>query len=171
MAQIFPYTLIANPAATFTRPADITAYTAGDLVANSTSAGSVVPLSWTVFPSRDGGGWVKAVRLRIDKSDVANAQFRVHLYSAIPTFTSAGDNSAFSTVVATGYTAWLASFDVTMVMKDAAGAAGNALPGSGMAFPLALTRGTTVYGLIEALAGYTPKSASVFTAELLVEGN
>src|SRR5688572_29350805 len=34
--------------ATFNRPADTTAYSIGDLVANNTAAGSVTPLSFTV---------------------------------------------------------------------------------------------------------------------------
>jgi len=158
----------ASPSASFTRPADTTAYSVGDLVANSTTAGSVVPLSWQ--PNLQRAGFrVKGVRLRFDKSDVANAQFRVHLYSALPTFVTAGDNSAFATVVATGYASWLCSLDATLVFKDAAGAAGVALPGSAVILPQALDAGATVYGLIEALAAYTPKSASVITAALLTE--
>ncbi len=155
-------------AASFIRPSDTTAYAAGDLVANSTTAASVVPLSWTPNKQR-AGFWLKGVRLRIDKSDITNAQFRVHLYSAIPTFVTAGDNSAFSTVVATGYASWLCSLDATFAMRDAAGAAGMALPGSAVILPQPFDADATIYGLVEALAAYTPKSASVITAELLAE--
>lgn len=162
--------LLVAPSYNFTRPADTTVYAAGDLVANSTANASVVPLSWTPNPQR-AGFWVTGVLLRFDKSDVANASFRVHLYSATPTFVTAGDNSAFSTVVATGYASWIASFDATLVMKDAAGAAGIAVPTEGLIRPQMLAEGATVYGLVEALAAYTPKSAGVITAQLLVEGN
>ena len=163
-------TLISAPSANFTRPADTTQYASGDLVANSTTAGSVVPMSWTPFPIR-AGGWITGARLRIDKSDIANASFRLHLYSATPTFVTAGDNSAFSTVVATGYASWLASFDATLAAIDAAGVAGIMVPTEGLVAPLALTQNATIYGLLEARGAYTPKSASILTVELLVEGN
>ncbi len=159
---------IQTVAASFTRPADTTAYAAGDLVANSTAAASVVPLSWVPNKQRSGF-WLKGVRLRLDKSDITNAQFRVHLYSASPTFVTAGDNSAFATVVATGYASWLCSLDTTFVMRDVAGAAGVALPGSAVILPMPFDANATIYGLIEALAAYTPKSAGVITGELLLE--
>lgn len=38
--------MIFTPFYTFTRPADTTQYAAGDLIANSATAASVVPLSW-----------------------------------------------------------------------------------------------------------------------------
>jgi hypothetical protein len=163
-------TLISAPSANFTRPADTTQYAVGDLIANSTTAGSVVPLSWIPFPVR-AGGWITGARLRIDKSDVTSAQFRLHIYSATPTFVTAGDNSAFSTVVATGYAAWLASYDATLVAIDVAGVSGIMVPTEGLVPPLSIIQGATIYGLLEARATYTPKSTSVLTVELLVEGN
>ena len=41
--------LIMSPGASFTRPNNGTAYTSGQLVANSTTAGSIIPLSFKVF--------------------------------------------------------------------------------------------------------------------------
>lgn len=43
------------PIVSFTRPADTTAYASGDLVANSTTAGSVV--APVVRPVHSAGGW------------------------------------------------------------------------------------------------------------------
>lgn len=159
--------------ASFTRPADTTQYAIGDLVANSTSAGSVSAMSWIVSPpyTRQSGYspvYVSGVRLHASKASVTSAAFRVHLYSATPTFTSAGDNSAFGTVVATGNANWLASFDVTMVALHADGASGIAVPTEGFVVPQ-VPSGTTVYGLIEALNTYTPSSGETFTAELVCE--
>ena len=37
-----------NQSQSFTRPGDTTPYASGDLVANSTTAGSVVPLTFTI---------------------------------------------------------------------------------------------------------------------------
>jgi hypothetical protein len=159
--------------ANFTRPSDTNAYAAGDLVANNTSAGSVVAMSWVVSPAypRASGYspvYISGVRLHASKATVTAASFRVHLYSASPTFTSSGDNGVFGTVVATGNANWLASFDVTMVALHADGASGIAVPTEGVVVPQ-VPSGGTVYGLIEALAAYTPSSAEVFTAELLLE--
>ncbi len=169
---------IAAPSSNFTRPGDTNVYAAGDMVANNTAAASVVPLVWRVANAKANSAasfYVTGVRLRLDKSDVTSAQFRVHLYKALPTFTSSGDNGVFGTVVATGYADWVASFDVTIVAKHADGVAGVAVPTEGMICPQ-LVAGTpespvVLYGLIEALAAYTPKSAGVITAELLVELN
>ena len=168
-------TKVFIPSANFTRPADTNAYATGDLIANNTAAGSVVPLSW-IAPRdeawRGGYGtfYIPAVRLHRSKSDVTNAQFRVHLFSALPTFTSSGDNGVFATVVATGNANWLSSFDVTMVALHADGAAGIAVSTEGAITPVLPASGT-VFGLIEARAAYTPSSGEVFTAELLVEQN
>lgn len=168
-------TQVVVPSANFTRPSNATQYAIGDLVANNTAAASVVAMSWTVpLPdsSKNGyaGFYVAGVRLHKSDHDLTSASFRVHLYSATPTFTSAGDNGVFSTVVATGNANWLGSFDGTCVAAHADGDSCICVPTEGV-IPPQLIGGATVYGLIEALATYTPASAEVFTAELLVEQN
>lgn len=169
---------VSAPSHNFTRPSDTNVYAAGDLVANSTSAASVVPMSWAVSLAGYNAAsfYVTGVRLKMDDPDVTNAQFRVHLYKTAPTFTSSGDNGVYGTVVATGNASWLASFDVTFVALHADGAVGIAVPTEAMMVPQLLVSQipgspVTVYGLIEARAAYTPKSAGVITAELLVELN
>jgi hypothetical protein len=47
-----------------------------------------------------------------------------------------------------------------------AGARGAGLPNLGSGITVAPTAGTTLYGLIEALAAYTPGSAETFVATL-----
>jgi hypothetical protein len=84
-----------NPAASFARPNDTTAYGVGDLVANSTTAGSVVPMQIPLgnqFPN----GMTRLTRARLIKSGtgVANASFRIHLYETQPTPAN-GDNAAW----------------------------------------------------------------------------
>lgn len=161
---------LAAISANFTRPSNTTQYAVGDLIANNTAAASVVPLSWAASPQR-AGFYVVGVRLHKSDHDLTSAQFRIHLYKASPTFTSAGDNGVFSTVVATGNSDWLGSFDGTMVASHADGDSVVCVPTEGVILPAALAAGTTIYGLIEALATYTPASAEVFTAELIVEQN
>ena len=63
---------------TFTRPTDTTAYTSGDLVGNSTTAGSVVPLSFT-FPAKR----IKLYGAKITKSAAAITNAPVSMASSI----------------------------------------------------------------------------------------
>lgn len=169
---------VVTPSYSFTRPSDTNVYAAGDLVANDTAAASAVPLSWRLGVAKDDklSFYLPGIRLKLDKNSVTNAQFRVHIYKAKPTFTSSGDNGVFGTVVATGYTDWLSSYDTTILNLQADGVSGIAVPTSGLIAPQRITglapeSYVTLYGLIEALAAYTPKSAGVITAELLLEAN
>ena len=56
---------ISIATASFTRPADTTAYASGDLVANSTTAGSVIPMTFVIRPENRGS---MIRRARIKKS-------------------------------------------------------------------------------------------------------
>src|SRR6185503_21341848 len=125
----------------FTRPGDTTAYASGDLVANSVTAGSVVPLAFTNI----GNGPYRTVqirRVRISKSTtgVTNAQFRVHLFNALPAVTS-GDNAAI--VISVGAAIYIGQVDITMnqsftdFFNDPATTEINTNPGSS----------STIYGL------------------------
>ena len=74
---------INNLSASFTRPNDTTAYASGDLVANSTTAGSVVPLQIDLGNvAAVGHGITRITRARLTKSGTSptNANFRIHLY-------------------------------------------------------------------------------------------
>src|SRR5262249_60630610 len=77
---------IWNPAASFTRPSNTTAYASGNLVANSVTSGSVVPLAFALGNSY-GIGQFRINRARLAKSGtgVTNASFRIHLYAPQPT--------------------------------------------------------------------------------------
>lgn len=155
----------------FARPANTDVYASGDLIANSVTAASVVPLSWT-FPSNAPSS-VPAIRLTFDHPQLTGATFRLHLLNAIPTFVTAGDNSAVATVVATAYTAFWQSYEGTLSQISADGAAGILVPFDGLVLPVrkaptaAVT--TTIYGYLEARGAYPPKSAGVITATLILE--
>lgn len=158
---------IATPSANFTRPSDTTAYASGDLVANSTTAGSVVSLSWTITRIATGSAILRRVRLRKSGTGVTNAQFRVHFYSAAPTAAN-GDNGVWST---SGVADYLGAVDVTVDRAFTDGAAGNGVPVTGSEINIALASGSTIRGLVEARGAYTPASAEVFTIDLEVYQN
>ncbi len=166
---------IVQPSATFTRPSDTTQYAVGDLIANSVVGGSVTPLTWRMGTTTTDkqSFYVPGIRLKIDKASLTSAQFRVHLYKAAPTVAGTGDNGVFGTDVS-GNANEIGTYDVTMVSLHADGVNGIAVPTEGVIEPqhvIGQAPGSYVvlYGLIEALATYTPASASIITAELIVE--
>lgn len=158
---------VAVASGSVTRPADTTAYAAGDLVANSTAAGSVTPISFTVGRGSSGSsatGLIRRARLRKTGTSVTNAIFRLHLYSASPGVTN-GDNGAWLSDNAANY---IGAIDFLVDKAFSDGAAGNGVPlvGSELFFT-----GQTVYGLIEARGAYTPASGEQFSIGLNVVQN
>ncbi|WP_315731654.1 MULTISPECIES: hypothetical protein [unclassified Bradyrhizobium] len=152
---------ITNPSASFTRPNNTTAYASGQLVANSTTAGSVVPMSFVLgnqFPM----GNFRLTRARLVKSGttVTNATFRIMLYqAAAPTVTN-GDGGAY---LSTGAANWLGNIDVTSMLAFSDGAAGTgSFPAGSEAF-IRCTTGSTVYALLMAQGAYAPAANEVFT--------
>ena len=143
---------------TLVRPSDTTAYASGDLVANNTSAGSVVPGQFAINP---GTYDVLDAVLTTSSTSTTNAAFRLHLYDTKPTVTN-GDNGAWVTP-STGY---LGAFDITVDRAHSDGAFGR-----GLTLTLTPLRVTVpgigiLYYLIEARAAYTPTSAGTFIPKL-----
>lgn len=149
----------AVASASFTRPADTTAYASGDLVANSTTAGSVVAMTLSVGSAAGVPARVRRVRVLADKADATNFNFRVHLFSVLGITCANGDNGAFSVNKAANY---LGQIDVTAGQLFTDGAMGTST--CDITVP-----GGLAYALIEARAAYTPASASVVTLMLEVD--
>jgi hypothetical protein len=114
-----------KPSANFTRPADTTAYASGDLVANSTTVGSVVPLTFS--PCTKGAGrsaQIRRVRISKTGTSITNTTVRVHLFNVLPTVSTNGDNGAIT--IATGAAGYLGQVDVVINQAFTDGAAGLA---------------------------------------------
>jgi len=155
---------IYNPTASFPRPADTTAYASGDLVANSTTAGSVVPMTLTLG-NISATAQFRLTRVRISKSGTTatNASFRLHLYQSTSPTVANGDNGAWSTDQAANY---LGPVDVTSMFAFTDGCTGVGAATAGSEFLIRTASKGVVYGLLEARAAYTPASAEVFTVTL-----
>lgn len=151
-----------NRTQSFTRPSDTTAYASGDLVANSVTAGSVVPLTWGTQPGGRGTLMLRRLRLRKSNTSLTNASFRVHLYSGSPV-PSNGDNGAWLSDKVANY---MGSMDVTMDRAFTDGAFGIGVPNSGSEINVDCALVTSIYALVEARAAYTPASAEIFTVRL-----
>jgi hypothetical protein len=155
--------------ANFTRPADTTAYTSADLVANSTTAASVTALSWTAaeaYTTQSAAGFaIRRAKLKKSTTSTTNAAFRLHLYGTDPAASTGianGDNGAFS-VNDASYLGW---FDFPTMVGHRNFAVQIASPAVGAEIAHALSSGQTIYGLIEVRGAYTPGNAEVFTVEL-----
>jgi hypothetical protein len=149
-----------------TRPANTTAYASGDLVANSVTAGSVVPITFAgVQRSRGVGATI--LRARVHKSDVSvtTCTLRLHLYTASPTVAN-GDNGVMSSNKMASY---IGTFEVIVDKAFSDGAAGVGLPLIGTAVRVNQAASATLYGLLEARSSYTPASAETFTCILEVQ--
>lgn len=149
--------------ANFTRPADTTAYASGDLVANSTTAGSVVAMSFAgVSFGNAAPAQIRRVRLSFTGTVLTNAQFRLHLYKVLAITAANGDNGAWSTDNAANYIGFI---DVTVDKAFTDGATGLSAQTEINCVPVT----TLLYGLLEARAAYTPTSAEVFTVTLEID--
>jgi hypothetical protein len=154
---------IWNLSQSFTRPNNTTAYASGQLVANSVTAGAVVPMAFTVGGNSMPGQF-RLSRIRLFKSGTVttNAQFRLHLYSASPTVAN-GDGGTWSTSGAAGY---LGAIDVTGMKAFTDGCADVGDDAAGAEHLIRLAGGAIFYGLLEARAAYTPLANEQLTVTL-----
>lgn len=150
----------------FTRPNDTTAYAFGDTVANSTVAGSVIPL--TIAASNGTNIPSTILRARLNKSGTSNtnAMFRLHFYSVLPT-SNAGDNAAFSTNQSATY---IGDIDVNTSIVFSDGCTGEGVPNAGATMSFTPSTGTSnIFCILEARNTYTPAAQEVFTVILEVQ--
>lgn len=155
---------INNLSAGFARPNDTTAYAVGDLVANSTTAGAVVPLKIDLGNiAAVGHAMTRITRARLTKSGTSptNANFRIHLYEALPVAQN-GDNGAWSTDHAAN---WLGNIDIAAMLGFTDGCTGTGSATAGSELFLRLASGS-IFALIEAKAAYVPVANETFTLTL-----
>ena len=159
-------------AANVTRPANVTPYVSGQLIAASTVAASVVPLAFPV--ARSLGGSARCIRARLTKTTATttNGIFRAHLLMAIPATISGGDGA---TLQISGALSYLGSFTFDFTGGTARtfftdGAKVISAPDVGSE-QIMETLPTTndIYALLEARGVYTPGSGEVFTLALEIK--
>jgi hypothetical protein len=152
-----------NPTSTLTLPSTTTAYAAGQLIANSATAGSVVVPSFSIANS---GGGAAIPRLRLSTNDTTSTAWgavniQIDLWSAAPTFTN-GDRGAF--LPATGTGAHLGAYTCTMSAEYGDGAYAECAPLVGNFSLPALASGTSIFWTMQAVSASGVTGASkVFT--------
>lgn len=135
----------------FNRPGDTNAYAANDAVANSTTAGSVTPLS---FALNGSAGNIRRIRIKKSDQTVATPTIRLWLFEASPT-PGAGDNAAF-TAPLTDSLGFVDVLVTTAGSDDAVGWTDVDIPAVG----------ATIYGLLQTMSVFTPANAETFTVSL-----
>jgi len=167
MAQIRPDIAIVTQS--YTRPADTNAYTAGDQVADSVSAPTILTFANAArFPLATGR--VKTANI-LSSAYVATApNFELWLFDT--TFTPNNDNAAFAPTNAVMATCQaVIPVTVAYVGNPAAGASGNQWIEStevGIPYKCAASS-NSLFGVLVVRNAYVPVSAEIFTVRLAVE--
>lgn len=156
--------MVKIASASFSRPNNTTQYSAGDLVANSATAGSVTPLSIQVADVSGQPFTLRRCKLMTSGTVVTNGDFRIHLYEPGTITCANGDNGAYSTDSASRY---IGAMDVTLSLDCTDGQVGFGVPVVGTEISGRLTTSQFVNALIEAKAGYTPASGETFTLSMM----
>jgi hypothetical protein len=150
--------------ASFTTPAGTTAYSSGQLIANSGTAASVTPLQFTVCRDLTGTtGMIRRARIKTADTGLAGATVRLHLYKSNPTPAN-GDHGAWSTSEAD----WIGDVDVILdhAFTDPL-EKGIGVPAAGSEINYDCNSGVqVVYGLLEARGAITPQGAKTWTVTL-----
>lgn len=170
---------------TFTRFADTAVYAAGDIVANSTTAASVVPLRFPALRTPNGSGIITGGRIIKSDDDLVSASFRLWIFTKQP-FAAAGypaDNTAltltyaamqsfvgmldFTTFIDAGSANVAVANPTRNVMPyNASRAARSATNDPYTVGGVTFTGQSLLYGVLEARAAYTPGSSEQFTVWL-----
>lgn len=151
--------------ANFTRPNDTTAYTAGDVIADSTTAPTIITLTGAV--KTDGeSAMILSATLISSANQATKLDARLWLFDTAPSSYGV-DNAAFTPtdaelrtllgVIAFPDEAWIAG-------DSTSGAGGNALCNAqAIWLPIkALSDGNAIYGVLTAASAYTPVAQERF---------
>ena len=153
--------VFAVASGSFTRPANTTAYVSGQIIANSTTAGSCTAISLTAARANDTSGAVRRVRVRVNDSAWLNATVRVRFFRNSPTFAT-GDGSAIAANITESES--LGYCDVTLDQSFSDYTAGIGAPAIGGEMNFVPTSGAqTIFAVLEARSGVTPAASKVFS--------
>lgn len=150
---------VAAPA--MTRPANVTAYTAGNAVSNNQTAASVTPIAWTISDLNDAP--VMLTRCEMLSTDTgpatAGATFELWLFNSDPTANSGvgGGNGAVFSQKQAGFIGRMSG--TFMAASDGSIAILTPVEGNFIATkPASGTR--IIYGLLKTLTAFTPSANS-----------
>lgn len=143
-----------------TRPANVTPYTALDVVGGDPATGEIC----TFTTASNTGGWIVGIKLATD-DNTTGGDFIVRFFKTEPTVVA--DNLAFSFGPGFEYTeSYMGSVTLTL-------AAINGSESGGEDTSLRIPYGSegNIFALIETVDGFTPTSASQWSMSLVFENN
>lgn len=156
--------------ATFARPANTTAYTAGDVVSND--ATTTAPMAFAALARLATGSlYITGAVLATDKKSIV-PRIRCHVFTD-NTATLAGDNLAYKEVYADASKGHR-YFDLPAMITgtDTTNSDMSKAQDNGLRFPIiCATASTTVYVVLEALDAFTPASGQNFSLTLFADTN
>ena len=162
--------LIGNASVEFTRPANTTDYTAGDVVSNNATTTVLMEFA-NLFREYNTSGYLVGARLMTDKKSIT-PRIRVHLFNASDA-TVAADNAAHKELYADGAKR-LGYFDLP-AMTTATNSTDSDMSRAidlSIRVPVACsTSSRSLFCLLEALDGFTPASGQKFTLKLALDQN
>jgi hypothetical protein len=162
----YAFGLIVPVSATIARPANATAYAAG----NSVNATSPANLSFANAARFNGGsGYIPEAKLMTDQA-ANTASFRLHLYNAAPT--AIADQAAMTVLYANdgSYQGYI-DFLSLATENTGTGVAAFSINFSPKISFVCGASSTTLYGQLEALTAFTPTSGQNFYVELKCDQN
>lgn len=152
------------PSITFTRPANTTAYTSGDVIGiadtgTPANAGSAIH-ELTAAGSSGAFLLVQGIQLIVNAAAVPSGMgvFRVHLYQSSPT--AILDNAAY-TFVAGDRAAWQDSFDLPTPSVRGSMLRSKAEYQGGIVKLAAAS--SSLFAIVETIGAYTPASGTAYT--------
>jgi hypothetical protein len=148
----------------FTRPANTTAYSAGQLMANSTTAASVVPLKF-VFALNNGPQNFLLRKIRLKHTSLQALSVTLYLFNSDPSANSGianGDGGTFS--VNESDCEGVADITTSLAFRDYYKGFGT--PRTGQDFGVVVNGNSTVYGLLYVSGSYTPASAETISVTI-----
>lgn len=158
--------MIIAAASAYTRPANVTAYSANDAVSNNATAASVTAVSFTVSDTNDEPISVERIRIDTNDTGAAGASFRVYLFNSDPTASTGvggGDNAAWSQKKA----GFIGSFVGTFKTFSDGGLAICTPEDGSRAMTAPVSGAKTLFALLQTLTAFTPSANSTtFTLTL-----
>lgn len=151
--------------ASITRPADVLAYTAKDVV----SASPAAVLSFGNLARVNGGsGYITKIRLMTNQS-TNTARYRLHLFTS--TITPIADNSPY-TLLYSNASLRIAAIDLPALITEGTDSTAAYAMDATIRVPFkCASESMTIYGVLETLDGFTPASEQQFFIELTADVN
>lgn len=156
-----------NGSSPLTRPANTTAYTAAQVVADSTSAGHV----WTFSRASGfaGGRTTIVMGVLMTSQTTCTEAFRLHLYQTAPT--ALNDAGACTAPLIADVTKYVGTYNFPACKTEGAGATAAYAINNYDRIPILTTTAdaASLYGILETPNGFTPASGQTFEIVLTVD--